>query len=580
MKRRIGAGPAGSQRGVALMYAVFGTFVVASMVSVMFAMASVSDRQSEVKEGTSRARLLAEGAVAAAEKDLRIALAAWREPVTSGQIDVGGVAVDFEVTELGEQQTYTEDSGIVRLVQPFEIESRARAGGASAVAHRIVNVEWMPLFQFAVFYGNDLEIHAGPNMTLRGRVHSNGDMYLGGGSTITFDTNYVRAVGDMYRARKNGNVGGGNVDIRKYVANPFDPSEPRAFERMLSRSQLSAPSISGYDSAFRDGYDANGDGDLRDAGDLLPFEFGSQELWSAPSGYGVDGVTVMTGQHGVGEAVTPEIGSIQLWEETAPGSGEYEKGYYHANAGLAIVVDENGQTFTATDADGNDVTEDIAAAVTLTGVPDMRQSNSSSEDVPVVQIDVAALAATGYAPENGLIYAAHEGTGTGTEAKGVVLTNGAELPSALTVASEGPVYVHGDYNTVDKKGAAVIGDAINLLSNSWDGTKSPGSLPNASETTFNFAMITGSYESVPNRYNGGLENLPRFHEKWSGVPCNISGSFVNIYDSQHATGDWRYGSDRYTAPIRNWEYDESFNSLGGLPPFTPMAVSAAPVVSW
>ena len=60
MKRRIGAGPAGSQRGVALMYAVFGTFVVASMVSVMFAMASVSDRQSEVKEGTSRG--LAEGA--------------------------------------------------------------------------------------------------------------------------------------------------------------------------------------------------------------------------------------------------------------------------------------------------------------------------------------------------------------------------------------------------------------------------------------------------------------------------------------------------------------------------------------
>ena len=220
----------------------------------------------------------------------------------------------------------------------------------------------------------------------------------------------------------------------------------------------------------------------------------------------------MTGQHGVGEAVTPEIGSIQLWEETAPGSGEYEKGYSRANAGLAIVVDEDGQTFTATDADGNDVTEDIAAAVTLTGVPDMRQSNSSSEDVPVVQIDVAALAATGYAPENGLIYAAHEDTGTGTEAKGVVLTNGAELPSALTVASEGPVYVHGDYNTVDKKGAAVIGDAINLLSNSWDGTKSPGSLPNASETTFNFAMITGSYESVPNRYNGGLENLPRFHE--------------------------------------------------------------------
>ena len=66
MKKRIGPGPSSSQRGVALMYAVFGTFVVASMVSVMFAMASVSDRQSEVKEGTSRAAP-GEGAVAGRE---------------------------------------------------------------------------------------------------------------------------------------------------------------------------------------------------------------------------------------------------------------------------------------------------------------------------------------------------------------------------------------------------------------------------------------------------------------------------------------------------------------------------------
>ena len=78
-------------------------------------------------------------------------------------------------------------------------------------------------------------------------------------------------------------------------------------------------------------------------------------------------------------------------------------------------------------------------------------------------------------------------------------------------------------------------------------------LPGASETTFNFAMVTGSYETESGRYSGGLENLPRFHEDWSGVPCNVSGSFVNLFDSQYATGDWRYGSDRYRAPIRAWE---------------------------
>ncbi len=575
-----GRGAGGPRGGIALLYAVFGTFVVASMVSVMFTMAGVSDRRADIKRGQTKSRLLAEGALNKVEKDLQTALANWDNPLLSGTMQIGENTVEYQVAELGNQATSSDASGIVRLIQPYEITARAKTDGASASAQRIVNVEWTPLFQFAVFYDQDLEIHAGPDMTLRGRVHSNADMFLGGGSTIKFDTNYVRAVGDIYRAKKSGTEAGGNVDIRKWVENPFDSAEPSVFERMLSKAQFGPASISGYDSAFRSGFDSNMDGDFFDSGDYLPFEFGSQELWGEPSGYSGSGQTVMTGQHGVEEAVTPDIGSIQLYEEVPAGSGNFEKGYYHENAGLAIIVSEDGLSYTATDADGNDITTFVSSAVTLTDIPDMRQSDSDPTRLRVAQIDMAALAATGYAPANGLVYAAHEGMGDGLEARGLVLTNGSEIPSALTVASAGPVYVHGDYNTVSKKSAAVIGDAINLLSNAWDGTKAPGTLPSATETTFNFAMITGSYESVQGRYNGGLENLPRFHERWSGIPCNISGSFVNIYDSQYATGDWAYGSDRYTAPIRNWEYDEAFNSISGLPPFTPMAVSGVPVVSW
>ena len=64
------------------------------------------------------------------------------------------------------------------------------------------------------------------------------------------------------------------------------------------------------------------------------------------------------------------------------------------------------------------------------------------------------------------------------------------------------------------------------------------------------------------------------------MPCNISGSFVNLFDSEHATGDWRYGGDRYKAPIRAWQYDEDFNDLSSLPPFTPMAVETVDIVAW
>jgi hypothetical protein len=565
--------PPTGREGIALAYAVFGTFVVASMVSVMFTMAGVSDKQADIKRGQSKARLLAEGALSTVEKDLQTALANWDSPEGAGTRTLAGVDIDFRVDAIGAQATMTDSAGIVRLVQPYEIQTRARVDGIVASAHKMINVEWTPLFQFAVFYDQDLEIHAGPNMTLSGRVHSNRDMFLGGGSTITMDTNYVRAVGGIFRSAKSGNAIGGNVDIRRWVANPFDSSEPSEFNRMLSQAQLPVSSISGYDSAFRNGFDSNGDGDFNDTGDWLPFEFGAAELWSEAAGYGNgSGQTVMTGQHGVEEAVTPNVGSIAAFEENG------DKGYFHENAGLAILVD--GGTITVTDANGNDLTAQLASALSLADILDTRQSGGEATRTQVLQIDIAALNASSYFPPNGLVYAAHLGMGEGAGAHGVVLTNGSELGGDLTVASESPVYVHGDYNVVEKKAASVVGDAVNLLSNSWDGTKQAGSLPSASETTYNFAMITGSYGSEQGRYNGGLENLPRFHESWSGVPCNITGSFVNIYDSVHATGDWRYGADRYTAPQRNWEYDQSFNAIEGLPPFAPMAVSARAVVSW
>ena len=149
------------------------------------------------------------------------------------------------------------------------------------------------------------------------------------------------------------------------------------------------------------------------------------------------------------------------------------------------------------------------------------------------------------------------------------------------MVTENSIYVQGDYNTNNKVGAAVIADAVNLLSNSWDGSKgASSSLPGASETSFNLAIITGNTETVGSKYNGGLENLPRFHESWSGVKCNITGSFVNTWESQYANAPWRYGGNVYKAPGRAWSYDTDFNTVANLPPFTPMAVTAENVAVW
>lgn len=569
----------GPQSGFALLYAVFASFVVASMVLVMFTSASSSQKVAKVAVDVTRARFMAQGALSSVEKDLRISLANFDDPTTEGTKAIDGVDVSYEATEVGEESMLIETSGIQRIVQPFEVAARVNYEGAAGEAHGIVNAEWTPLFQFAVFYDRDLEILPGPSMTLRGRVHSNGNMFLGCGGTLKFDSNHVRALGSMHRRRKTGQLTGGNVEFRRYVADPFDPSEPTQYERMLSRSQLGPNSVSGYDSMFDQGYDQNEDGDFDDWGEYLPFEFGSQKLWGQADGYHTAGSTVKTGDHGVSRVSTPDVEAIRIWEESPDGSGELVKGYYHGQADLSIIVAENGLTFTATNSAGDDLTGDIASAINISELFDTRQAEGSANSLPVLQIDMERLGELGLMPTNGLLYAAHEGLGSGVDAKGIMLTNGQELASPLTVVSEGSIYIHGDYNTVDKQGASVIGDAVNLLSNAWDGSKGYRQLPRASETTFNVAMVTGSYESVPGRYNGGLENLPRFHENWGGIPCNILGSFVNSYDSVHATGNWGQ-RHTYSAPIRAWSYDPDFNSVENLPPFTPMAVSIESVVSW
>ncbi|HZR77898.1 MAG TPA: hypothetical protein VFA58_01745, partial [Chthoniobacterales bacterium] len=130
------------------------------------------------------------------------------------------------------------------------------------------------------------------------------------------------------------------------------------------------------------------------------------------------------------------------------------------------------------------------------------------------------------------------GTGTtvNTTERAIRLKNGAVLPSSgLTIASENPVYIQGDYNTgtgtvpsnngtftdpdasgYTRKNSAVYGDAINILSNAWVDTNSTLSIPNriATNTTVNTALVTGEVASGNGKYSGGGEGFVRFLEDW------------------------------------------------------------------
>ncbi len=593
--------------GVALLYAVMSSFVAAGMVVLMLGMALAGDKTADTETAARQSEFLADGALESAKKTVQNSIANWATVPTQGSITVDGRTADYFVRPTGFSQTVIDEAGIQTLQTGYEIRAEAREGRSRSQAYRVINSLATPIFQFAVFYTDDLEVLPGPGMNITGRVHTNGDMYLGSNTTLRLNTNYVHAIGGIYRHRKdNPSLSQGNVIVREYVENPWNALEPTSYYTMWSQSQMTGlgiPSLSGFDSNFITGWDAGMDGSYLDPGDLLPFGPGALEYWDEPTGYaGVSGETVQTGEHDLGEAVVPHIGSIKAFEESesgdyvfnsttnvydavAPGTGTHSKGYYHDNSDLSVIVAPDGLSYTAYDGAGNVITADVSSAITLGTIYDARQANGVSGVTKVVNINVQALILTGHYPANGLMYSSHYGAGTGTNAKGIKLTNASILPSKLTVASEDPVYIQGDYNIGDasypKVGAAVICDALNLLSNNWTGSKTHSSgLPSASNTTYNVAMIAGNRDSAVGSYNGGLENLPRFHENWSGRNCTIRGALINTWNSDYGTAPWVYGGNRYQAPNRIWAYDTAFNNVANLPPFTPMAVSARDIVTW
>jgi hypothetical protein len=474
--------------------------------------ALTTGKEAQYELDQTRALAVAEGTTEKAQRQMLEAVSNFMTFPPSGTVKVAGIDYPYNVTPIGTSLTLTDPDGVNLSVQHYQISSSVNTGDGYATVDRIVDLTMTPLFQYMIFYQDDLEILPGPNMTLGGRVHTNGSVYVGSGNTLTVDTEYFRAVESIYRKRKNdGSESGGTVDIKVTGESTY-----------VEMDNL-------HDSEFSD------------------WTTYALDTWKE---------TVQDGAHGVKEIAAPDIQNIKAF------NGDGTKAFYHSKADL-VVVDGN-----AFDKDGN-VLVLPPNTITQTTMYDGREGKV----ITVSEVDMGLLNSSGHFPANGLLYA-YRTDATASQPNGIRLTNGAELEAPLTVVSETSVYVHGDYNTVEKKGAAVMADAVNLLSNAWNDTKTAGSLPRAANTTYNLAFVTGNVQTPDGGgpYSGGFENLPRFHEKWSGRTATIRGSFINIYESEIAKAPWHYGGDVYTAPVRDWQYDTDLSNMENLPPFTPSAV--------
>jgi hypothetical protein len=226
--------------------------------------------------------------------------------------------------------------------------------------------------------------------------------------------------------------------------------------------------------------------------------------------------------------------------------------------------------------------------------------------VQAVQLDVASLnawlgnnSATGGQQYNDLnttgsstkghdinsVYVYNSVANNNSSLPAVRLADGEELPAAgLTVATPFPIYVKGDYNTTTDgshyskslgdttytRPAALLGDAITILSANWQDSYGSGlgvGSRNPVDTTINAATLEGIVPSDGSHYSGGVENFLRLLENWSGHTLTYNGSIVVMFPSQYATSPWNGGY--YSVPRRQWGFDTNFLDTDKLPPLTP-----------
>lgn len=221
-----------------------------------------------------------------------------------------------------------------------------------------------------------------------------------------------------------------------------------------------------------------------------------------------------------------------------------------------------------------------------------------TQNVPITNLNVGSItptlnAASGF---NGILYIHDDGA---SSQKAIRVTNGGVLPNGgLTIATENGLYVQGDYNTgtttnpnavpsnskpaanasttvsgYTTKSAALVADAIMVLSNGWSDNNASSSVSSrvATNTTLNTALIGGYIPSKNGAngrsgYSGGMNNFPRFLESWSNSNMTFSGAFVSLYKSQDFSAAWDTG-DIYVPPTRYWYFDTLLLSrvLPGIP---------------
>lgn len=481
----------------------------------------------------------------------------------------------------------------------------ALAGNVTAKVRRVFEKKFDQPWTYAMFYVDDLELQPSTALTITGPVHTNGSLYIG---TSNFTAGSVVEYGSQY-------VNGYSPKDGQHSATPTAPtfakSDPSLTISDCPPSQVSPYLPFGWNLALNSGT-GNGNDDsyhevietpLAGADPLKYVRYylqpGYQVVIAANTTAGGNGTytcTWVAPPTSSSPSPTPQALSNTITTKLVGNSGNGSSSTVF-NQGRFLYDTREGAWVKVTDVDVSQIVSGINGGTfpTTSGVSGQWTGVLYLSDKGATIYNADGTVKTAGTVATGTV----NGAAVSTTKRAFRLINGYNTVTTsglgLTIVSENPIYIQGNYNVSStsgasvpsnsgtyttpyasgytKKACAVIADAITVLSPSWSDSASNSLLSSRGATanmTINAALVSGNVPSgaiTSGSYSGGGENFIRFLEDWSNRTFCYYGSMVQLYRSNQAIGLWNGDNATvYKAPqTSKWYYDDALFSSASPP---------------
>lgn len=471
-----------------------------------------------------------------------------------------------------------------------DVQVPALTGTVTAKVRRVFEKKFDQPWTYAMFYADDLELQPSSAFTVDGPIHTNGNLYIG-------NSNFTA---------------GGVVEYGGDYLNGYAPKDPRypgsGFTTPNFAKSSSSLAISDCPPAQVAPYLPFGWNLSLNSAGTAPTNNASYHEIIEPAVSGTDPLANVRyyNQPGFRIIINPDtynsngstntLGAIDVYSVDSnnvataiTGTTKSKIVGNNGSGGSTAVIDRNYALY--------DAREGGAVKVTNVNIAQMI-SNMVSMSGWTGTVYISDRGATSYNADGSVKNAGTSApvivsgvTTTWTTKRAIRLVSGYALPSTgLTIVCENPIYIQGNYNTSSsgsappsnsgnytdpdadtyvRKPAAVIGDAVTILSNAWLDWASPLPLTSrlASNTTVNAAIVGGIVPSNGSAYSGGGENFVRLLEDWRSNTLCYYGSLVELYSSSQARGAWNgNGTTVYSSPLASkFFYDDAIFSTGNPP---------------